>query len=279
MSHIPFGDPKYKEIEAAYRTLQAAPSELKEEFFALWLDSIKEAVNAWGDGTKDDTKLNPFVEKAEIAEGMLCQLFGRLTGYVAHDFLKMYAATHPTMGRERLYSQEDNVFFAVFLEELVTRGSSLTQAIELLYRIWDTTNMSPEGLRKQMRDAYKEARTSRTFWDEIGKDRLQAILIIWLRDCMLDVGKDDDEDGPFVKVLNAYRSMNCDLLTTIQHGYPKLPDFIQADFPWLKTWVEQETDDPIAFIRSLLEVDFSQRTMRVREIFNCYMAVKSTSEK
>ena len=278
MKSIPFGEAKYKDIENAYRTLHAAPIELKQEFFALWLDSIKEAVDAWGEGEKDDAKLTPFIEKAQIAEGMLCQLFGRLTGYVAHDFLEMFAATHPPLGRERLYSQEDNIFFAVFIEELMTRGSSLTQAIELLYTMWDKTGMSPEGLRKQMREAHKEARTSKTFWDDVGKDRLLTIMITWLRNCNLYVDIKRDK-GPFGKTLKAYRAMIMDMLNILKNGYPQLLPFIQKDFPWVAKLIQQEVDDPLSFIYTNFQVEALERLVRVRELFNCYTCTVTFSKR
>src|SRR5690606_38916085 len=145
---------------------------LKREFFGYWLNSMEKAVSVWNEGKVSHSNLNPLYELSEHGEGQLAHLFRRLTGYVTHDFMKVYATTHTSRGRERIYSQEENIFFAVFIEEMIRRKSSLAQAIELLASLHDKDSASPDGLRKQMREAYKESQEDESFWDEIGEDRV-----------------------------------------------------------------------------------------------------------
>ena len=266
---MPIDQKKMKALKQAWEFINSASHEEKSELFKDYIENF-DTLKAELEGP--DNRFNPHSFRAYDAMDYLERFVRRVTGYnpgwIPYKLLE-HCCTNS--GRPEKYGLDVRELNSFFIEQMVKRGASETQAMKLLVRLRGDSAMSSGHLR-ELRDTYGDYKKVREDWRSEQPLYSHAHLIARFLEFNIDNLEGDEVASE--KAVAAFKSLFSELieLMKMHHSTVAARDSeYPAAFGCVIDWLGAEYDDPLDYFfthPSHKTVPFMERRKGLLEYLN-----------
>lgn len=266
---MPIDPIRMKALEEAWELVNSASHEERSELFKTEIQNF-ETLKA--ELEEPDNRFNPLVTRAYYAMDLLEGFARRLTGYnpgwIPYKFLEHCCQNS---GRPTKYNTDLRELNCFFIDQMVKRGASETQAMKLLMRLRGDGAMSSGHLR-ELRDTYGDYKKIYKKSDHEFPFLFQSHLIA--RFLEFSISNLEGDEIAAQKAVDAFRSFFQEVIDLMKFSHEVIakhdrsyPDIFGCVIDWIKA----EYEDPLDYFyghETHQTVPIAQRRRALTEYLN-----------
>ena len=259
---------RMKELNEAWKLIETASHEEKEELFSWLINALKEHHARFdAPDNRFDSHEDHAYRAMDTLRLFLCRLLGYNMGWVPEKFIEHCAYNS---GRPPKYSRETRTVKCYFIFQMLKRGASKTQAMKLLMRLRGDRVMT-SGLLRELQDTYRDYERIGGDWEhDLPLAECSAYIVDFLD---FDVSNLDGDEKASLKAVEAFRMFmqelidlmksNHELVASRDRSYPEI-------FGPIVDWISKEYNDPLDYFYKHQSTDRKQR-YKIRRGFIEYL--------